>query len=667
MISFHIVCFPAHFMMPRSLPLQPDGQPAAANDTLLSHGHAPGIWQWQRQADRIGWSSTVFALHQLPPSADGFISWHSLLALVRPTDRPAIENFRIQLHQGQCAGSLVYQLVSGRDIQWDISEPPLGLPGVVMGIAFEHTTIKTLVAEVSRYREKVRAQREISDHHESLTTSGCWEWNPRTQKLFYSDNLFRLLGCTPGSFEPSLDYLQTFVHPEDRDTMLARSFDGLANMRWSTSEYRIIRSDGAVRHFRGVSKTIRNADGEEMLIGVTRDITDDVTIRQQLEERIAFAELLIDNSVDFIAVYNDNLEFVAWNKASEIKYNLRKEDVLGKKITDVFPSLANDARLPLLVQALQGQTINLGLSPYPLADGHYECFITPLKTGPERISGVLTVTHDITNIKTAEEQLRLLNQTLELKNKALEQSNQELVSFSYVASHDLREPLRKIQAFSGRIREMEYAVLSETSKDFFGRMENAARRMQQLIEDLLAFSRTNATAAEFVWRPLGVLLDEVKMGIRHLIEEKRVTIEADDLPSAEVIPFQFKQLMENLLLNAIKYAKADTAPHIAIRYTYGTADTLSTTDGSLPGVDYHILSVCDNGIGFEPVYAQRIFELFQRLHSHAEYPGSGLGLAICKKIVQNHHGFIQANGRPGYGATFTIYLPVRHPMPTRIG
>lgn len=269
----------------------------------------------------------------------------------------------------------------------------------------------------------------------------------------------------------------------------------------------------------------------------------------------------------------------------------------------------------------------------------------------------LGVIQDVTAERHADDQFNKMNERLERNNKELEQSNGELELFSYVASHDLQEPLRKIQTFSRMILERESEQLSDTGKDYFNRMVTAAQRMQKLLDDLLTFSRTNTMAKVFERVDLNHVLDQVRFAYRETILEQHATIEAQHLPEVNGIAFQLLQLFENLIANAIKYHQKDKAP--IVRITASIVNGSAINDPyAIPDKRYHAIGFADNGIGFEPEYSQRIFELFQRLHGKDEYPGTGLGLSIGKRIVHNHHGSITAIGRPGEGATFTVYLPV---------
>ena len=247
------------------------------------------------------------------------------------------------------------------------------------------------------------------------------------------------------------------------------------------------------------------------------------------------------------------------------------------------------------------------------------------------------------------------NVQVEQKNQELVQMNSELQSFTYIASHDLQEPLRKIQTFARRIVEKEHAVLSENGKDYFLRMQQAAGRMQTLIEDLLSFSRVNMGERKYEQTDLTTILDEVKSDFKEIIEEKNAVIETHGLGQAYVIPFQFHQLLQNLLGNALKFTKPNTAPHIVIKSEIAKGSTLHNR--LLPEKEYCHITMSDNGIGYEPEFKDKIFELFQQLHGKDKYKGTGIGLSIVKKIVENHNGIVTATGELGIGATFDIYIP----------
>lgn len=215
----------------------------------------------------------------------------------------------------------------------------------------------------------------------------------------------------------------------------------------------------------------------------------------------------------------------------------------------------------------------------------------------------------------------------------------------------------KIQTFASRVIENEYDNLSETGKGYFERMQHAALRMQTLIDDLLAYSRASSETRKFENIHLGELLDEIKEEIKEDLEVYHATIDSEQMCQARIIPFQFRQLMHNLIGNALKFSKPENKPHIIIKSDHATGAEFHN-DKLQPDKMYCHISISDNGIGFEPEYGEKIFEVFQRLHGRDKYKGTGIGLAIVKKIVDNHEGIITAEGKVNEGATFDIYLPV---------
>jgi two-component system CheB/CheR fusion protein len=245
---------------------------------------------------------------------------------------------------------------------------------------------------------------------------------------------------------------------------------------------------------------------------------------------------------------------------------------------------------------------------------------------------------------------------LQQKNVELRKMNKELESFTYVSSHDLQEPLRKIQIFVNLILMNEGRYLTPTGTEYFEKVLKAAERMQILIEDLLAFSRINMGEKKVEIVDLGEIIGTIRTELKEIIEEKNVTFEIGELCQARIIPFQFHQLMQNLIVNAIKFADANRSPYIIIKSEIiKGADVV--TGNLAPGNSYCHICIEDNGIGFEHEFEEQIFELFQRLHGQDEYPGTGIGLAIAKKIVENHNGTIRATSELNKGTRFDIYLP----------
>ncbi|MEP2281062.1 ATP-binding protein [Maribacter sp.] len=241
-------------------------------------------------------------------------------------------------------------------------------------------------------------------------------------------------------------------------------------------------------------------------------------------------------------------------------------------------------------------------------------------------------------------------------NDKLEAMNKELQSFAYISSHDLQEPLRKIQMFSEVLMENEFDKLSTSGKVKFEKIQSAANRMQSLINDLLSYSRTDTEKRVFEIVDLKDVITDVKNDLGDELNHKHGKITLLKSCKIEVVPFQFRQLMYNLLSNSIKYAKSDVSPEIII--DTAIVKNAKSIDSSLKNKkEYVQITITDNGIGFDEQFAEKIFEVFQRLHSRQEYVGTGIGLAIVKKIVQNHFGVISATGKLNEGSVFVIVMP----------
>lgn len=258
------------------------------------------------------------------------------------------------------------------------------------------------------------------------------------------------------------------------------------------------------------------------------------------------------------------------------------------------------------------------------------------------------------NFDVTEQQLK--NTALEQSNRELRIMNEELESFNNIVSHDLQEPLRKIQMFISRIEERESGTISGPALEYFVKIKAMANRMQALMIDLVNYTRTLKGEKVYFKTKFNAMLDQVLEDLAADIEDKKAVIIQGELPTVRAISFQIEQLFTNLISNALKYSKADVPPQISV-----TSEKIEK--GEMAGNalvsdrDYYKIVVSDNGIGFKQEYADRIFVLFQRLETDSKYSGTGIGLAICKKIIENHHGFIAVRSAPGVGTTFSLYFP----------
>lgn len=282
---------------------------------------------------------------------------------------------------------------------------------------------------------------------------------------------------------------------------------------------------------------------------------------------------------------------------------------------------------------------------------------TPVKVDGVIIRWVGTLTH-------IHEQ-KMLNETLEQKvaerteellelNRQLEISNNELQQFTFVASHDLKEPLRKIHLYSNMIKQR--AKLEERVENYFDKIVNASDRMSKLINDLLSFGSLSAPNL-FEVSNLNQIINDILVDLELSIEAKNAVIEVGELPELEVIPALIRQLFQNIISNALKFSRAGIAPRIHISAQIVSEPAIeapSTADGN-----FCRIKITDNGIGFEEKYAQKIFTIFQRLNNRTEYEGTGIGLAIAKKIMDRHNGFISAKSRLGEGSSFYVIFPIK--------
>lgn len=356
------------------------------------------------------------------------------------------------------------------------------------------------------------------------------------------------------------------------------------------------------------------------------------------------AREILDTMADALFVIDAGGCIRVVNRAARSMFGYADADLLGRSI-DALESLEGDATITRALHELaQRGPIRDQERVFRGADGHGIAVSVSISPVGEQNAqeGAVVIVRDIRERKRAEEELHA---TL----AKLEQSNRELEDFAYVASHDLQEPLRKIQAFGDLLKSKHGAGLDAQARDYIERMQSAAKRMQVLINDLLSFSRVTTKAQPFVPVDLGAIAREVVHDLEVRAHEAGAEMIIGELPVVDADPLQMRQLLQNLTSNALKFHREGVPPRVEIR---GAAHNGRAE-----------ITVADNGIGFEEKYADRIFTMFERLHGRGKYEGTGIGLAICRKIAVRHGGEIVARSKPGEGSTFVVYLPVTHEQP----
>lgn len=519
------------------------------------------------------------------------------------------------------------------------------------------------------FKYLMELQHDLYEQAQALAHIGNWTLDLTTKKLLFSEELFKIYELEQ-SADANFYNLRAFIHPNDLQLVDEQRENSLKTLKPYNFYYRIILKDGSIKYLHTLGQVQADEKGIPIkMFGTLQDVTTQKRAEHKSDERQKLIQKIADVTPSLIAAYNIHSgKYIFVNQAIRSLLGYELKDIMEQGVEFLIEKIHPDDRQLLMKKnAKQLELANLRKNinkdmvvefSYRLRhkNGSYKWFHTYgtvfNRDKNNQVEDVLYISVDITEgIHAAAE--------LEQKNKRLEQTNKELESFSYIASHDLQEPLRKIQAFSSRILQKEHATLSDWGKDVFEKIISSANRMQRLIEALLNFSRLGKAEEALVKTDLNQLMAEAKHNLAEVIETKHATIEIGTLPVMNVIPFHFLQVFTNLLSNALKYNRPDTAPFITVTSEIVIDSNISDIHFS-EGKKYYRIRVSDNGIGFDQQYSEKIFELFQRLHGKAEYEGTGIGLAICKKIVENHHGFISAEGDLNLGARFNMYFPIEN-------
>ncbi|GAB3887744.1 sensor histidine kinase [Spirosoma agri] len=488
------------------------------------------------------------------------------------------------------------------------------------------------------------------------THDAVWDWNLVTNQVWWNEEFMTLFGHQSGLIEDGTTFWVDKIHPADHqrvhDTIYKAINEGQTN--WS-DEYRFLKADGSYAYVNDRGYTLFQDGRAIRMVGAMQDITQQVAnlARQQQAEQLKFVTDSALTAIGLYSIIRDkdtgeviDLRYELINQMAQRMTGRPASDLIGRTMLAVFPGTA--------LSGIWQQYKELATTGVPL---HYQNHYT--YEGYDLWYQVQGVRHgdwivlsflDITELKKTQLQLESLN-------RDLVRSNQSLQQFAYIASHDLQEPLRKIQSF-GDILKSSYANQLGDGVGHLERMQSAASRMSGLIKDLLNFSRISTQHDKLVPVSLEQVVERVLDDLALPIQEKQASVQVESLPMVSGDELQLQQLFQNLLSNALKFNRPAVSPVIRISAQLIASVDLPDSVKPVRQVSaYHRISVSDNGIGFDEQYLERIFQVFQRLHTRSQYAGTGIGLAICEKVATNHGGAITASSTMGEGATFDVYLP----------
>jgi PAS domain S-box-containing protein len=610
-------------------------------DMLITFANEPLLNSWGRTKDIIGNK----LLEVLPELRDQ--DFPRLLQQVYETG---------EVYYGNEEKARIIKDGEIKDIYYNfVYQPIYDLDNSISGI----TVMATDVTEQVNARKKIEASEEQFRTLAETLPQLVWMTDGKGNQQYASGRWIEYTGLIS-----SPENWQKTVHPEDYEKMAQIWGHSLETGDIYKIELRLRNKEGEYRWHYGQGEPIRSEQGEIISwIGNFMDIHDQKVFTEKLESTVrertaellekntalenseSFLQQLIDSSVEFIMVIDKDFQIINVNKRFEEGIGKSSEEICGQNLFEFNPKAKDTDEHKAIVRALQGEIVHFDKRRSIARDDYFiDTYFIPLKV-QNKIQGVIIMSRDVTDIVHSEIML-------EEKNKALENSNKELESFNYIASHDLQEPLRKIRTFIHLIEKSGFE--SESSRKYFEKINSSAQRMSDLIQSVLTYSRLSKTGEDFAETDLNKILTEVQTDFELLIKEKNAIIKSTKLPVIKANALQINQLFSNLISNSLKFSTVKPKITISSKIEKGKqVHALANPEQSFVHLQFK-----DNGIGFPDEFKDKIFNLFQRLHGKSEYSGTGIGLSIVKKIVEQHKGYISAESKDGDGATFNIWLPV---------